>query len=442
MRDSAIELITMRPEVPLQEAGVRWALSEFVKHRDDGVIHRIEEAEQAAASKDEAVDRASSIAHRFALGPTARWPTGVPRFASRHDAVDAVERHTVVRALGIEAADVATDDYVRAAQTVMARVATEHGSDPGLAALQHAMVEQATVRGAPYLAERTRALWRSYDQSIVRCTPFEVLMLARDGRVLIEWVGRVFRAATWSVPADPTLRRLQQLRASSTPLALHVPLVGPEFDEVNAHECASRAQMLIEDCYPLFQKIAPLAPTVVALTPLLRDIEALIPRARSARQAMQRWSADEAARARSLSGHPHPGCDWCGRTPVAEGMAGAVADSSFLHPHNPENDGRRPVIACSAHHRDALYDHYEQRPFFDEEVQAAGIARAFHQHPTGLTAEQLAVVSGLSDEQVDHLSVWHNEAERRGFYRSHLACSRRAPSFVRRDFKINFIPGN
>jgi len=132
LRETAIELITMRPEVALPEAGVRWALGEFVKHRDDGVIRRIEEAERAAATKDEAVDQASSIAHRFALGPTVRWPTDVPQFMSRRDAVDAVERHTVVRALGIEGADVIPDEYVRAAQTVMARVAAEHGRDPAL----------------------------------------------------------------------------------------------------------------------------------------------------------------------------------------------------------------------------------------------------------------------------------------------------------------------
>ncbi|WP_406351932.1 hypothetical protein OHB56_05430 [Streptomyces sp. NBC_01635] len=55
MRDAAVELITMRPEVPLPERGVRWALSEFVKHRDDGVIRRIEEAARAATTKENAL---------------------------------------------------------------------------------------------------------------------------------------------------------------------------------------------------------------------------------------------------------------------------------------------------------------------------------------------------------------------------------------------------
>ncbi|MFI2237984.1 hypothetical protein [Streptomyces chrestomyceticus] len=442
MRDAAVELITLRPEVPLPERGVRWALSEFAEHRDGGVIRRIEEAARAATTKESAADQASVIAHRFALGSTGRWPSGVPRFTSPQGAVDALERHTVARALGTEAADVDREQYLRAAQTVMARVAAEHGRDPGLAALQHTVLDEAVARGAQAAGMRTRAFWRKYDQSIVRSTPFEDLVRARDDRILIEWVGRVFRAAAWSVPEDPMLLRLRELLESEESLALHVPVVGPEFDEVNPHECTSRAQRLIEDCYPLFRKIAPLAPTVAALTPLLRDLAELIPRARSARWALQRWSVEEAARARIIPAHPRPGCDWCGGTTVPGYKMGTVADSSFAHLHSPEHDGQRPVIACSPQHWDALHDHYGKRPFFRDEVHAAKIARVFHRHPSGVDSSgKLAEHAGLSEEEVDRLNVWHNEAERRGFYRAHAAFSRDDPSFVRRDFKITFVPG-
>jgi len=439
LREAAIELITMRPEVPLPETGVRWALDEFVKHRDDGVIRRIERATRAVADMEDAADRASVIAHRFALGSTGRWPSEVPRFTSLQGAVDALELHTVVRALGTEAVD--TAQYLRATQTVVARVEAEHGRDPGLAALRYTMLDEA-VRGARAAGTKTREFWRKHDLSIVRNTPFKDLMRARDNRVLIEWVGRVFRSAAWSTPGDPTLLRLRELLESDRDVAQHLPVIGPEFDEVNPYECTSRAQLLIEDCYPLFRKVAPLTPAVAVLTPLLGDVEELIPRARSARRALHHWGVEESARARTISAYPRPGCDWCGRSVTPGGETGTVADSSFAHPHRAEDDGRRPVVACSPDHWHALRDHYGKRPFLDEEVRAAKIARAFHRHSSGLNGSQLAELTGLSDEQVDRLTVWHNEAERRGFYRAHAALGRNDPSFVRRDFKITFIPGD
>ncbi|MFF7656910.1 hypothetical protein ACFZCY_45230 [Streptomyces sp. NPDC007983] len=442
LRVGAIEVLTMRPEVPLPEAGVRWALSEFVRHRDDGVIRRIEKAARAAATSEGAADQAAAIARRFALGPAGRWPRGVPRFTHAREAVDGLERHTAVRALGTEAADVDTEWYVRAAQTVMARVSAEHNRDPGLGSLQYTMLEMAATQEAQAAGRRTRAFWRTHDLGVVRRTPFEDLIRTRDDRVLVEWVGRVFRAAHWSVPGDPTLLRLQELLEAEQSVAAHVPLVGPGLDEVNLHECTSRAQMLIEDCYPLFRKIAPLAPAVTALTPLLQHIADLIPRARLARRALQQWSENETARARTVSAHPRPGCDWCGRAVTSGDKTGTVADSSFAHPHSSERDGQRPVAACSSHHWDALHDHYGKRPFFDDEVQTAKIARVFHRHRTGSNNGQLAQLTGLSEEEVDRLSIWHNEAEHRGFYRAHAVLSRGDSSFIRRDFKITFVPGH
>lgn len=90
---------------------------------------------------------------------------------------------------------------------------------------------------------------------------------------------------------------------------------------------------------------------------------------------------------------------------------GSVHDSSWIDPLDPVLDGRRPVMACGSEHLHELHDAYAARPFVDEELWAGQIRREIcARNGAPLHAKDLALLLGLTVEQVERTLAWHNAA--------------------------------
>ncbi|WP_431682408.1 hypothetical protein [Kitasatospora sp. KL5] len=106
-------------------------------------------------------------------------------------------------------------------------------------------------------------------------------------------------------------------------------------------------------------------------------------------------------------------CDVCGAV-LADGeeLYALVPDSSAVHAFEPDFDGKRVLTACGVDHLAEIVDQYRRRPFVPEEQWAGKICRALEQTGEPLTPEELAAISGLSQEQVDRGVDWHNARAR------------------------------
>ncbi|MFJ7206143.1 STAS domain-containing protein [Streptomyces sp. NPDC098789] len=95
-------------------------------------------------------------------------------------------------------------------------------------------------------------------------------------------------------------------------------------------------------------------------------------------------------------------CDLCHAVaPEGTAVYGEAADSSFVDPADPGQDGRRPLLTCSPAHLTELQQHYDRRPFDEAELWAVKIDEAMHQHPLGLTIEALCEATGLTVSQIE-----------------------------------------
>ncbi|WP_330319010.1 hypothetical protein [Streptomyces platensis] len=102
-------------------------------------------------------------------------------------------------------------------------------------------------------------------------------------------------------------------------------------------------------------------------------------------------------------------CDLCGMPiPPATQIYSLVADSSFLHPYDPDRDGLRRLAACGSEHLSELQQQYRQRLFVKEELWAGKIARALRTQP-GLNEGELADVAGLNYIQIERSLTWESE---------------------------------
>ncbi|MER7540806.1 hypothetical protein ABTX77_39500 [Streptomyces sp. NPDC097704] len=106
-------------------------------------------------------------------------------------------------------------------------------------------------------------------------------------------------------------------------------------------------------------------------------------------------------------------CDRCRRA-VSPGMGvfGLVQDSSWIHPADPDQDGRRLVTACCLDHLDEVRELYRARPFVNAELWARKIDRALAQYPQGLSTEELIEETGLNLIQLERATVWRSEQVR------------------------------
>ncbi|MFE6130515.1 hypothetical protein ACFQ6Q_20010 [Streptomyces sp. NPDC056437] len=86
-----------------------------------------------------------------------------------------------------------------------------------------------------------------------------------------------------------------------------------------------------------------------------------------------------------------------------------VRDSSAIHRHDPWQDGKRRVVACSPEHLEELVERYGRRPFEEAELWAGRIARVTAMHCTGLSPEALARETGLTMSRLELGVLWQNE---------------------------------
>ncbi|MFG2915166.1 hypothetical protein ACGF0D_20070 [Kitasatospora sp. NPDC048298] len=106
-------------------------------------------------------------------------------------------------------------------------------------------------------------------------------------------------------------------------------------------------------------------------------------------------------------------CDQCGRAVARTELLGAlVPDSSALHSTEPELDGKRVVLACSAEHLTTLIADYRHRPFVPEEQWAAKVCRTLAECDEPLPLSVVARLSGLSERQAMEGVEWHNARAR------------------------------
>lgn len=107
-------------------------------------------------------------------------------------------------------------------------------------------------------------------------------------------------------------------------------------------------------------------------------------------------------------------CDLCAATfPAGEAVRGYVADSSSVHPTDDWYDGLRRVTACGEAHLEMIRREYGRRPFVDEELWAAKIARVMMSGPPVVSMVQLACRTGLHEPDIRRAIAWHNERRRR-----------------------------
>ncbi|MCW5252631.1 MULTISPECIES: hypothetical protein [unclassified Streptomyces] len=106
-------------------------------------------------------------------------------------------------------------------------------------------------------------------------------------------------------------------------------------------------------------------------------------------------------------------CDLCADIfPESEAVRGYVPDSSAAHATNDWYDGLRLITACCDEHFDVVKDDYRHRPFVEEELWAAKVARALTTGPPELSMDQLAGRTGLHEPQIRRAIAWHNERMR------------------------------
>jgi hypothetical protein len=106
-------------------------------------------------------------------------------------------------------------------------------------------------------------------------------------------------------------------------------------------------------------------------------------------------------------------CDLCARTfPADEAVRGCVPDSSSVHPTQDWFDGLRRVTACGEAHLGVIREAYARRPFVEEELWAAKIARVMMSGPPVVTMVRLACRTGLHEPDIRRALAWHNERRR------------------------------
>lgn len=102
-------------------------------------------------------------------------------------------------------------------------------------------------------------------------------------------------------------------------------------------------------------------------------------------------------------------CDLCGEEISGQAEIHAlVPDSSVIHGHDPQMDGKRWLTACSCEHMGALADVYEQRPFVEAELWAGKIGRAVEAHRGRISPEELAEATGLTQAQIEDGELWQS----------------------------------
>ncbi|MGW7094704.1 hypothetical protein [Streptomyces sp. NPDC054874] len=122
---------------------------------------------------------------------------------------------------------------------------------------------------------------------------------------------------------------------------------------------------------------------------------------------------------------PEPGegqmrrCDLCGVLLPGESVPSTVVrDSSFLAAHDPGQDGKRRVSACSPEHLADLIDRYQRRPFTQAELWAGKIARSQERHPGESSVKDLCANTGLTRSHVEIGLLWmrasHEQDPQRG----------------------------
>ena len=84
-----------------------------------------------------------------------------------------------------------------------------------------------------------------------------------------------------------------------------------------------------------------------------------------------------------------------------------LADSSFLHPHDPSMDGRRVLAVCGDAH--AASARAAARPFVDEELWSRQLDRAAQDHRRPVSLAGLARRAGLSHEQAQRAVRWRRD---------------------------------
>ncbi|OEJ21453.1 hypothetical protein AR457_37250 [Streptomyces agglomeratus] len=102
-------------------------------------------------------------------------------------------------------------------------------------------------------------------------------------------------------------------------------------------------------------------------------------------------------------------CDLCGVV-ISDSteVYSLVRDSSAIHAHDSQFDGKRMIVACSPEHLDELIRQFKRRPFVEDDLWAGKIARVMQQHPEGISVEALAEEASLNVAEVGAGVRWHN----------------------------------
>ncbi|MGW0662952.1 hypothetical protein [Streptodolium elevatio] len=114
-----------------------------------------------------------------------------------------------------------------------------------------------------------------------------------------------------------------------------------------------------------------------------------------------------------------PPCDSCGTVSTAkagprpgprEGPYVAVlADSSWIDPVDPAQDGRRPVVACSGRCLDRVRAVLASRPYTTVELWAGKVARAVTASQGPPVRAELERATGLTPPQIRAAYDWLEE---------------------------------
>ena len=100
-------------------------------------------------------------------------------------------------------------------------------------------------------------------------------------------------------------------------------------------------------------------------------------------------------------------CAWCARSlDAGTRIDVVVADSTYLHPDDPRQDGSRPASACCRDHAEELLS-LGARDWVAEQLWAKKLSRALvHWNRTETTMEGIAARAGLTRSQLRRAIQW------------------------------------
>ncbi|MFJ7149136.1 hypothetical protein ACIQVT_13180 [Streptomyces sp. NPDC100445] len=129
----------------------------------------------------------------------------------------------------------------------------------------------------------------------------------------------------------------------------------------------------------------------------------------------KRGSKRRKRRAGPTATQPLELCDLCAAVvPADTAVRGYAADSSSAHAALDWFDGLRPLTACDEDHLERLREEYRRRPFVEEELWAAKIARVLGSGPPALGILELACRTGLHESEIRRALAWHNRRRQGG----------------------------